>query len=128
MNLLRRIKNLFAREGCVSDGCHTFDELYHYRALYNAAFFNELAKDQKYNVHVSFRHNTGEYCFGGNYFIVMADLPTGRISNHYPKKYWNLFTCEYKPLADKWDGHTSQEAADRIEKYLNETSTTTYTE
>lgn len=30
--------------GNVSDGYHTFNELYKYRMLYNAAFFNELAK------------------------------------------------------------------------------------
>lgn len=30
--------------GNVSDGYHTFNELYRYRMLYNAAFFNELAK------------------------------------------------------------------------------------
>lgn len=29
--------------GEVSDGYHTFNELYQYRMLYNAAFFNELA-------------------------------------------------------------------------------------
>lgn len=28
----------------ISDGYHTFNELYRYRMLYNAAFFNELAK------------------------------------------------------------------------------------
>lgn len=30
--------------GNVYDGYHTFNELYRYRMLYNAAFFNELAK------------------------------------------------------------------------------------
>lgn len=42
MKLLQRLKNLFLPEGKVSDGFHTFDELYHYRMLYNAAFFNSL--------------------------------------------------------------------------------------
>lgn len=42
MRLLQRLKNLFLPEGEVSDGFHTFDELYHYRMLYNAAFFNGL--------------------------------------------------------------------------------------
>lgn len=42
MKLLQRLKNLFLPEGEVSDGFHTFDELYHYRMLYNAAFFNGL--------------------------------------------------------------------------------------
>lgn len=42
MKLLQRLKNLFLPEGQISDGFHTFDELYHYRMLYNAAFFNSL--------------------------------------------------------------------------------------
>lgn len=53
MKLLQRLKNLFLPEGKVSDGFHTFDELYHYRMLYNAAFFNSL--EGKYEVHKSYR-------------------------------------------------------------------------
>ena len=39
--------------GEVSDGYHTFNELYEYRLLYNAALFNELAKQGLYDVHKS---------------------------------------------------------------------------
>ena len=49
MKLLQRLKNLFLPEGKISDGFHSFDELYHYRMLYNAAFFNSL--EGKYEVH-----------------------------------------------------------------------------
>lgn len=38
MKLLQRLKNLFVPEDKVSDGFHTFNELYRYRMLYNAAF------------------------------------------------------------------------------------------
>lgn len=48
MKLLQRLKNLFLPEGKISDGFHSFDELYHYRMLYNAAFFNSL--EGKYEV------------------------------------------------------------------------------
>lgn len=89
MRLLQRLRNLFLPEGEVSDGFHTFDELYHYRMLYNAAFFNSL--EGKYDVHKSYRHADGELCFGGGWFIVMANLPTGQVSNHYRAEEWNLF-------------------------------------
>ena len=72
--------------GEVSDGYHTFNELYYYRMLYNAAFFNSLPKEW---VHKSKRHHTGEECFGGGWFIVIANLPTGQISNHYELKDWD---------------------------------------
>lgn len=103
--------------GEVSDGYHTFNELYYYRMLYNAAFFNLLPKEW---VHKSKRHHTGEECFGGGWFIVMANLPTGQVSNHYELKDWNLFKVPEKEIADEWDGHTPQEAAERIHKYLQQ--------
>ena len=104
-------------KGEISDGYHTFNELYRYRMLYNAAFFNLLPKEI---VHKSKRHHYGEECFGGGWFIVMANLPTGQISNHYELKDWDLFQIPEKEVADEWDGHTPQEAADRLHEYLLE--------
>lgn len=103
--------------GEVSDGYHTFNELYYYRMLYNAAFFNLLPKEW---VHKSKRHYSGEECFGGGWFIVMANLPTGQVSNHYELKDWDLFKIPEKEFADEWDGHTPQEAAERIKNYLQQ--------
>lgn len=100
MKLLQRLKNLFLPEGEISDGFHSFDELYHYRMLYNAAFFNNL--EGKYEVHKSYRHADGELCFGGGWFIVMANLPTGQVSNHYRIKDWNLFNIPERWKADEW--------------------------
>lgn len=101
--------------GEVSDGYHTFNELYYYRMLYNAAFFNLLPKEW---VHKSKRHHMGEECFGGGWFIVMANLPTGQVSNHYELKDWDLFKVPEQDIADEWDGHSPQEAAERLHKYL----------
>ena len=102
----------------VTDGYHTFKELYEYRMLYNAAFFNELTKQNLYDVHKSKRHSDGEKCFGGGWFIVMAELPTGQISNHYELKYWKLFNIPEKEKANKYDGHIPKIAAQRLKKYL----------
>lgn len=104
-------------KGEISDGYHTFNELYYYRMLYNAAFFNSLPKSW---VHKSKKHHDGEDCFGGGWFIVMANLPTGQISNHYELEDWDLFQIPEKAVADKWDGHTPQKAAERLHKYLLE--------
>lgn len=106
-------------KGEISDGYHTFDELYRYRMLYNAAFFNVLAKDGSIKMCKSRKHSDGEKCFGSDdWFIVMAILPTGQISNHYESKYWNLFNIPERGIAFDYDGHTPNEAADRIERYL----------
>lgn len=106
----------------ISDGYHTFKELYEFRKLYNAAFFNQLSENNICKVHKSKRHSDGELCFGGGWFIVMAELPTGQISNHYELSDWNLFKCEEQEFADEWDGHTPEDVIERIKAYiLNET-------
>ena len=108
-----------------SDGYHTFKELYRYRMLYNACLFNSWASGHlldfavKHGVHKSWKHNDGELCFGGGWFIVMANLPTGQISNHYEAKDWELFKIPEKEVADEWDGHTPEQVAKRLEEYLN---------
>lgn len=107
--------------GEVSDGYHTFNELYRYRMLYNAAFFNLLARNGQVEVCKSRRHSDGEKCFGSDdWFIVMAILPTGQVSNHYESKYWDLFDVPERETAFEYDGHTPNEAADRLEQYLNQ--------
>lgn len=105
-------------KGEISDGYHTFNELYRYRMLYNAAFFNELAKNGGIKVVKSRRHHDGEECFGGGWFIVMAILPTGQISNHYELKNWDYFKCEEVDVAPEWDGHTPEDAARRLESFI----------
>lgn len=105
----------------VSDGYHTFDELYEFRKLYNALLFNEWYKQGKYQVHKSWRHYDGEKCFDNdNWFIVTAMLPTGQISNHYKKEDWNLFQVEetHKALFE-FDGHSSYDVLDRMIKLIS---------
>ena len=116
-----KIKKLLGDNiGEFSDGYHTFNELYDYRKAYNAAFFNELAKQGLYDVHKSRLHSDGEIPFGdNNWFIVMAELPTGQISNHYKIKDWDLFNIPEKEKANDWDGHSPQDVYERLVKYLN---------
>ena len=119
--------------GELSDGHHTFNELYNFRKVYNAALFNEWAENletssdfgqalfnvPKYNVHKSWRHSDGELCFGGGWFIVSAMLPTGLISNHYKAEDWDLFKIpEVEKALFEFDGHTGSDVLKRI-KNLN---------
>jgi len=114
--------------GETSDGYHTFNELYEFRKLYNACLFNEWASQakicgagkQSYDIHKSWRHNDGELCFGGGWFIVMAQLPSGQISNHYEAKDWDLFNIPEKEFANKWDGHTDKDVVKRLNQQIDE--------
>lgn len=107
-------------KGNISDGYHTFNELYEYRLLYNASMFNELAKQGLYDVHKSKKHSDGTIPFGDeNWFIVQAELPTGQISNHYEMKEWDLFNIPEKEKANPYDGHTPQDVAKRLRDFLS---------
>ena len=101
-----------------SDGYHTFKELYEFRKAYNVALFNEWGATGKYHTHKSWRHNNGEMCFGGGWFIVVAVLPQGQISNHYEAKDWNLFAIpEVEKALFEFDGHTGADVVERLKLY-----------
>lgn len=132
-NLVKQaIKDLFSRESSkreaeiridenTSDGYHTFKELYEFRLLYNAALFNLMFNNADLSVHKSKKHSDGELCFGGGWFVVVAQLPTGQITNHYELKDWDLFQIPERDKAARWDGHTAQDVAKRLRAYLEST-------
>jgi hypothetical protein len=102
-----------------SDGYHTFKELYRFRLLYNAALFNEWAAQGKYSTYKSKLHSDGEEPFGGGWFIVGAQLPTGQITNHYELKDWDLFKVPTLPRGCEWDGHTPRDVEIRLSTLLH---------
>lgn len=86
----------------------TNQELYDFRLVLNALLFNEWAETGKYEVYKSKRHHDGEPCFDGEWFIVVAILPSGQVTNHYHIKYWDYFKIpSYERVKDEFDGHTS---------------------
>lgn len=99
----------------MSDGYHTFNELYEFRKAYNVALFNEWASQNKYDIHKSVRHHDNEVIFGGKWFIVVAVLPTGQISNHYHIDDWYLFNVPIENKAKyEFDGHTGKDVINRL--------------
>ena len=88
--------------GEMSDGYHTFNGLYYQRMILFAA----LVKAHKDRAWKSHRHEDGELCFGGGWFIVGIDTPEGSYTYHYEDKDWDRFDCQELPTGKKWDGHT----------------------
>jgi len=95
------------------DEFHTMDELYEYRMLYNAAAVNAW----EWPTVKSWVHSDGGPCFGGGWFIVVATLPTGQVSNHYEAEHWDLFHVS-EAVPPMYDGHTPQIAAERLTALL----------
>lgn len=91
--------------GDFSDGYHTFNDLYHQRAVLFAA----LVKAHWGKSWKSWRHEDGELYFGGGWFVVGIETPEGSYTYHYKKEYWDMFQCVAFDRARHWDGHTDKD-------------------
>ena len=89
----------------LSDGFHTFRQLYYQRMM----LFATIVKQNKDKAWKSLRHEDGELCFGGGWFIVGIDTPKGSYTYHYENKYFDLFDCEILDYGKHWDGHTEKD-------------------
>lgn len=85
--------------GYLSDGNHTFDELYKHRMW----LFSVICDAYKDRAWKSWKHDDGTMF--DDYFIVGITTPKGDYSYHYHKKYWYLFDVKELEHAPKWDGH-----------------------
>lgn len=95
--------------GDLSDGYHTFNELYHHRAILFSVICN-LMPDKAWK---SKLHDTGDMYDG--MFIVGIETPQGQATYHYDiDPYWDIFKVKELEKAPKWDGHTPQDAIERI--------------
>lgn len=97
--------------GDTSDGYHTFNELYHHRAVLFSvivmAFPDQAWKSKK--------HSDGSMYDG--MFIVGINTPYGQATYHYDvDPYWDMFKCKELECAPEWDGHTAADAIERIGK------------
>ena len=99
----------------ITDGYHTFGELYHHRAILTAVLCHEN-KDKCWK---SLKHHDGTMY--NDMFIVGIDTPEGPATYHYNiDPYWFLFDVKEVYRAPKWDGHTPNDAIKRIQSLLKE--------
>lgn len=101
-------------DGNTSDGYHTFNELYHHRAvLFSVIVENFAARAWKSKLHADGTMYEGM-------FIVGIETPDGQATYHYDVvPYWNLFRCKEVDRAPEWDGHTPDQAIERIGKLVD---------
>ena len=95
--------------GEFSDGYHTFNELYHHRAVLFSVICNMFSE----KAWKSKLHDTGDMYEG--MFIVGIDTEQGQATYHYDiEPYWDMFKVKELEKAPKWDGHTPADAIQRI--------------
>jgi hypothetical protein len=99
----------------LSDGYHTFAELYEHRH----ALFLALMRAMPQHCWFSLRHADGEKCFGGDdWFIAGAELPGGSsVTYHLPVDLYplaNATGASRLDLGRPWDGHTASDVVSRL--------------
>ena len=112
--LCPKCHKLISKPGCYdiskySDGYHTFEELYHHRAV----LFSVICHIYKDRCWKSKKHHDGTMYDG--MFIVGIETPFGQATYHYDiNPYWDMFDVTELPYAVEWDGHTPEQAIERI--------------
>jgi hypothetical protein len=107
-NLIQEYKELNEKrkDGTLSDGYHTYNDLYYQRCVLFATICN-LNKDISWK---SKKHSDGKKCFDSdNWFIVGIDTPEGSYTYHYEMKYWDMFNVKELEVGKIWDGHTEKD-------------------
>lgn len=101
--------------GKVSDGYHTFDELYEHRCT----LFIALMKANPDLSWFSHKHDDGFIWEG--WFVTGIDLPSGTITYHVPDSMKDLLVYSGAKELDKgkpWDGHTATDVLKRLREWI----------
>ena len=100
---LTKIQNKLLKlstKGNLSDGYHTYNELYEHRMILFSIICNTYSK----LAWKSKLHHDGSMFDG--YFVVGIDTKDGQFTYHYELKHWDKFQVKELAKAPKYDGHT----------------------
>lgn len=105
--------------GSISDGYHTFDELYEHRITLYIALLSVLADKNSHwsaDIWISKFHSDGT-SFDG-WFILGINKEIGeQITYHIPMKYWEQISfAETLEKAPEFDSHSSKDVLERLQK------------
>jgi len=110
--------------GKVSDGYHTFDELYELRNLLFIALMKAYPDKswRAYNHYDRTIHKRWFIAGHEGWFIAGINLDGKNITCYLPMEMWELLNDSgVKTLRDapKWDGHTPKDVISRLRKWLS---------
>jgi hypothetical protein len=95
----------------MSDGYHTFDELYEHRH----ALFIALCRELKgFPIWRSRRHHDGS-TYEGWFIMGIGSSPGEQITYHLPERLWSAVPfAVVLDCAPEWDGHTPEDVVQRL--------------
>ncbi len=109
----------------VSDGYHTFGELYEHRITLFIALCKKQEREIVDNINKTFtkisvwrskKHSDGELAFGGTWFVLGINKEKGKqITYHLPIERWDETEfAETLEKAPEFDGHTPRNVLERL--------------
>lgn len=101
-----RLLHEAVESGTISDGHHTFTELYQHRH----ALFCVVVRE--YSGWKSKLHDDGTMYDG--WFLAGCETPTGTISYHLPLAWWDRCDVVERERAEKWDGYSPNNVIERL--------------
>lgn len=102
--------------GEISDGYHSFNDLYKHRTYLLALAVIHMPYAWKAR-----QHEDGSMFDG--MFIVGFPTPTGMVTYHCDNEYWELFKIPVLPHAPHFDGYTANDVLDREFNFLKSANT-----
>ena len=100
----------------ISDGYHTFGDLYKHRTYLLALAMIHLPYAWKAR-----KHEDGTMFDG--MFVVGFPTPNGMVTYHCDNEYWNDFKIPEIPHAPHFDGYSDADVLDREKAFLDSTNT-----
>lgn len=100
----------------ISDGYHTFGDLYKHRTYLLALAMIHLPYAWKAR-----KHEDGTMFDG--MFVVGFPTPNGMVTYHCDNEYWNDFKVPEIPHAPHFDGYSDADVLDREKAFLDSTNT-----
>lgn len=89
--------------GEISDGYHTFNELYYHRMM----LFSVICNTYSERAWKSWKHH--DDTMYDDYFIVGIDTDEGQYTYHYHKDHWDVFKVKELDKAPEYDGHKPED-------------------
>lgn len=123
-DLLQSLKYDGQNIGTVSDGYHTFDELYEHRIrnyMTVCKLYSDLTpllvSSSDYPIWMSEKHSDGSV-WDGWFILGIFSEPGEQITYHLPNKHWEECKVFAKVVdqAPEWDGHTSADVLERLRR------------
>ena len=127
-DFLAQVLDHWPKPPLITDGYHSFGELYSHRGLLFVAFMkslNAVLREKGFDNHRvlwwSRNHEKGGDPMFPGMIVAGINLDSGDITYHLEETYVDLLKRAKIPelaYAPEWDGHTSDDVLERLEEWL----------